>query len=373
MSETVFYMPGRVICGPNALAELARAASLGKKALLVTGKTFARKSGLLSRSQQILTDAGLDSIVFDQVERDPAIPTVETAAGLAKEHGCDLVIGLGGGSAMDAAKAVAVLLTNPGSLNDYFGQEKLTCPAAPIVCVPTTAGTASEVTRYAVIVDPQAQAKMTIASDLIIPQLAILDASWTVALPADLTAQTGMDAFSHAVEAYLSTAGNLLSDTFCLQAMEMIISALPGVLDEPENLALREKMLLASSLAGLALNSAGTIINHGMAYTLTIRYGMGHGLANALLLPYTIAYIAGDYPQKIARLSRMLDCEDIEIGLLDFNQRLNIPTSLSDAAVVREDLDVLAQSCRANCVRALPRIKRKMTLDDYTKILQRAF
>ncbi len=373
MSDTLFYMPGRVIAGQDALNHLARAAEFGKKPLLITGKSFARQSGLLARAQKLLADAGVQSVLFDQVEPDPAIPTVQAAANLGRNNNCDLVVGIGGGSAMDVAKAAAVLLRNPSPLNRYFGQEKLDRPAAPIVCVPTTAGTASEVTRYAVIVDPQANAKKTIAAESIIPRLALLDAQLTIALPPDLTAQTGMDAFSHALEAYLSTAGNLLSDAFCLQALQMIAHALPAVLAEAKNINLRHEMLLASTLAGLALNTAGTIINHGMAYTLTIRYGIGHGLANALLLPYTIAYIADDYPKKISRLCRILDCEDIEIGLLDFNQRLNIPTSLSEAAILQDDLPALAQSCHLNCARAMPRMKRRMDLHDYSQILQRAF
>ncbi len=373
VSDTVFYMPARVIAAPDALRHLSRAAQFGKKALLITGKSFARQSGLLGRAQKLLADAGAQSILFDQVEPDPSVATVQAAAELGCTHNCDLVVGIGGGSAMDVAKAAAVLLRNPSPLNRYFGQEKLESPAAPVVCVPTTAGTASEVTRYSVIVDSQANAKKTIAAESIIPRLALLDAQLTVGLPADLTAQTGMDAFSHAVEAYLSTAGNLLSDCFCLQALQTITQALPGVLAEPKNIDLRHQMLLASMLAGLALNSAGTIINHGMAYALTISYGMGHGLANALLLPYSIAYIADDYPQKISRLCRILDCEDIEIALLDFNRRLNIPTSLAEAGVRRDDLHALAESCHLNCARALPRMKRQMNLHDYSKILQRAF
>ncbi len=366
-------MPGRVIAGEDALSQLSLAAKFGKKALLITGKKFARKSGLLGRAEKLLADAGVQSVLFDQVEPDPAVATVEAAADFGRANNCDLVVGIGGGSAMDVAKAAAVLLRNPSPLNRYFGQEKLDCSAALIVCVPTTAGTASEVTRYSVIVDPQANAKKTIAAESIIPRLALLDAQLTIGLPADLTAQTGMDAFSHALEAYLSTAGNLLSDGFCLQALQMITHALPAVLAEPKNINLRHEMLLASMLAGLALNVAGTIINHGMAYTLTIRYGMGHGLANALLLPYTIAYIADDYPKEISRLCRILDCEDIEIGLLDLNQRLNIPTSLAEAGVRRDDLQALAESCHLNCARALPRMKRQMDLHDYSQILKRAF
>ena len=373
MSDTFFYMPARVIVGQSALDQLARATEFGKRVLLVTGKTFARQSGLLSRAQSILAGAGATSVVFDQVEPDPRLPTVQAAADYGRANNADLVVGLGGGSAMDVAKAAAVLLTNPPPLDRYFGQEKLLCAAPPIVCVPTTAGTASEVTRYAVIVDPQLNAKMTIAAESIIPRLALLDPQWTLLLSDQLTAQTGMDAFCHAVEAYLSTIGNLLSDAFCLQALQMIVTALPAVLDEPKNITLRQQMLLASMLAGLALNSAGTILNHGMAYTLTLRYGTGHGLANALLLPYSIAYIADDYPEKIARLCAILECEDLEIGLLDFNHRLNIPTSLSDAGVQRDDLPALAESCRLNCARALPRMKRQMDLNDYSQILQRAF
>ena len=373
VSDTLFYMPGRVIAGRDALDHLARAANFGKKALLVTGRSFARQSGLLARAQKLLADAGAQAVLFDQVEPEPAVPTVHAAADCGRSNNCDLVVGIGGGSAMDVAKAAAVLLTNPPPLDRYFGQEKLERPAVPIVCVPTTAGTASEVTRYSVIVDPQANAKKTIAAESLIPRLALLDPQWTLSLPVELTAQTGMDAFSHALEAYLSTAGNLLSDAFCLQALQMIAHALPAVLAELKNMNLRHEMLLAAMLAGLALNSAGTIINHGIAYSLSIRYHMGHGLANALLLPYTIAYIADDYPQKIFRLCRILDCEDIEIGLLDLNQRLNIPTSLSEAGVQRDDLPALAENCLLNCARALPRMKRQMDLQDYTRILQRAF
>ena len=373
MAETSFYMPGRVICAPNALDQLSRAAQLGRRPLLVTGKNFARSSGLLAKAQKILTAAGAEPVLFDQVEPEPAIPTAEAAADHARTHKCDLVVGIGGGSAMDVAKAVAVLLTNPPGLAQYLGSEKLQHPAAPVICVPTTAGTGSEVTKYAIFINPQSQTKQTVAAESTIPRLALLDPCLTVSLTAALTAETGMDAFSHALESYLAIAANPLTDAFNIQALEMIAQALPAVLAEPDNLALRQKMLLASSLTGLALNTTGTIINHGMAYALTLRYQLGHGRANALLLPYTIAYIAADYPLKISRLCDILDCEDVEVGLLDFNQRLNIPTSLSEAGIAEDDLTTLAESCQRNCVRAAPRIKRPMDLQDYTDILHRAF
>jgi len=373
MAETFFYMPGRVICGPDALAELSRAAHLGKRPLLVTGQNFARRTGLLAKAQKILTAAGTEPVVFDRVEPEPAVQTAEAAAEYARTHNCDFVVAIGGGSPMDVAKAVAVLLTNPPGLDRYFGSEKLERPAAPVVCIPTTAGTGSEVTKYAVLVDHQAGLKKTLVAESTIPRLALLDPSLTVSLPACLTAETGMDAFSHAVESYLAIAANPLSDAFNLQALEIIVRALPAVLAEPMNLALRQQMLLASSLAGLALNSTGTIINHGMTYALTVRYGMGHGRANALLLPYTIAYIAEDYPQKISRLCDILGCEDIEVGLLDLNRRLSIPTSLSEAGVAEDDLPALAESCRLNCVRAVSHMKRRIDSQDYTDILRRAF
>lgn len=372
MSETLFYMPGRVVSGPDVLSELARVAELGNRPLLVTGKNFARRSGLLDSARKILTEAGTDPVVFDKVEPEPAVPTVHAAAEFAEAHNCDVVVALGGGSAMDAAKGVAVLLRNPPPLDNYFGEEKLRTPAAPVICVPTTAGTASEVTRYAVIIDPQTQAKKTVASESIIPRLALLAPELTVSLSADLTAETGMDAFSHALESYLSLAGNSMSYALSLQSLRMIIDTLPPVVADLKNLQLREQMLIASTVAGLALNSAGTIINHGMAYTLTLRYGMGHGRANALLLPYTTAYIAEDYPEKIQHLCRILDCQDVEVGLLDLNKRIGIPISLSEAGVAAEDLPALADACRQNCVRALPRIKRQMTVADYSEILRRA-
>ncbi len=373
MSKTLFYMPGRVISGPGVLSELDRVADLGKNPFLVTGKNFARRTGLLDAARKILTQAGTKPVVFDKVEPEPAVPTVHAAADFARDHACDVVVALGGGSAMDVAKAVAVLLRNPPPLDDYFGDEKLHTPAAPVVCVPTTAGTASEVTRYAIIIDPQTQAKKTVASESIIPRLALLAPELTVSLSAGLTAETGMDAFSHALESYLSLSGNLMSYSLSLQSLAMIIDTLPRVVADLKDLQLRERMLIASTLAGLAPNSAGTIINHGMAYTLTLRYRMGHGRANALLLPYTIAYIAEDYPEKIQQLCRILDSQDVEVGLFDLNKRIGIPTSLSEAGVAAEDLSALAGACQRNCVRALPRIKRQMTLSDYSEILRRAY
>ena len=373
MADTVFYNPGRVICGPDALSELSQAARFGKKPLLVTGTTFARRSGLVSKVQEILTAAGTEPVVFDKVQRDPPIATVDAAAEFARSHNCDFVVGIGGGSPMDVAKGVAVLLTNPPGLARYLGSEKIEHPAAPVVCIPTTAGTGSEVTKYSVFVNPSTGTKQTVAAESTIPRLALLDPSLTVSLPADLTAETGMDAFSHALESYLAVAANPLSDAFNLQSLQMIVRDLPAVLDEPDNLDLRRHMLLASALAGMALNSTGTILNHGMAYGLTIGYSIGHGRANAILLPYTIAYLAADYPLKISRVCDILGCEDIEVGLLDLNRRVGIPTSLSEAGIPQADLPALAESCRLNCQRVSARIKRNLDLSNYTEILRRAF
>ena len=373
MADTVFYNPGRIICGPDALSELSGAAQLGQRPLLVTGTTFARRSGLLSKVDKILTAAGTEPVVFDKVPRDPPIAIAEDAADQARTHSCDFVLGIGGGSPMDVAKAVAVLLKNPSPLSRYLGSEKLEHPAAPVVCIPTTAGTGSEVTKYSVFVDPSTGTKKTIAAESTIPRLALLDPSLTVSLPADLTAETGMDAFSHALESYLAVAANPLSDAFNVQALEMIVRALPAVLMKPADLVLRQQMLLASALAGMSLNSTGTILNHGMAYALTVGYAIGHGRANAILLPYTIAYLAADYPLKISRLCGILGCEDVEVGLLDLNRRLGIPTSLSEAGIPQDDLPALAESCRLNCQRVVPRIKRHVDLSDYTEILRRAF
>lgn len=373
MPDTFFYMPARVVCGPDALDELSRASDLGKKPLIVTGSTSARRSGLLDKVQKILAEASLKPVLFDKVQPDPPLDTVIAAADLARSKGCDFTIGIGGGSPMDVAKGVAVLLTNSAPLSDYLGSEKLDHPAAPVVCIPTTAGTGSEVTKYSVFIDTSANAKKTLAAESTIPRLALLDPSLTVSLPANLTAETGMDAFSHAVESYLALAASPVSDAFNLQALQMIVRALPAVLNEPENLDLRRQMLLASTMAGMALNTTGTILNHGMAYVLTLTYRIGHGRANAILLPYTIAYLAADYPLRISRLCEILGCEDIEVGLLDFNHRLGIPTSLSEAGIPEDDLPRLAQACQPNCQRVIPRIKRKLALDDYATILRRAF
>jgi len=270
-----FNLPTKIYFGTGSLKELKKAKSLGRSALLVTGKHFAKSSGLLKKVESILVKEKIKTTEFCGVEENPSVETVEKGGELARRKKCDFIIGLGGGSPMDAAKGIAVLATNSGGLRKYFGSEKLKNSPLPILAIPTTAGTGSEVTRYAVINDWQDKTKKVVSSFSILPRIAIVDPSLTLTLPDNLTASTGMDAFSHALEGYLSSDANSLTDIFSQEAIKIIRESLLLLLKR-KTLPLREKLSLASLYAGIVINHTGTIIVHGMRYPLTLDYGVQH-------------------------------------------------------------------------------------------------
>ncbi len=366
-----FNLPTKIYFGEGSLKELKEAKNLGKSALLVTGKHFAIRSGLLKRVESILLNNGIRSIEFCDVEENPSVETVEKGGELAREKKCDFVIGLGGGSSIDTAKGIAVLATNPGGLREYFGNEKLKNPLLPVLAIPTTSGTGSEVTRYAVINDWQAQTKKVVSSFSILPKIAIIDPSLTLTLPKNLTASTGMDAFSHAIEGYLSTDANSLTEIFSREAINLIKRYLPPLMKE-NNPSLREKLSLAAFYAGIVINRTGTIIVHGMGYSLTLDYGLQHGAANALLLPYVMGYL-GKKKVYQEKLKEILRTTKVKESLLKLNRRLNLPLTLKEVGVKKEDLKTLARRAMKDCERALLRMSIPLKEKDFLLIYKNAF
>ncbi len=371
MNNYFFNLPTGIYFGNGSLEKLKEAKKLGKIVLLVTGKHFVRSSGLLKRVESILLGEKIKAVEFCEVEEDPSVETVEKGGKLARKKKCDFVIGLGGGSAMDTAKGIAVLATNPGGLRRYFGSEKLKKSPLPILAIPTTAGTGSEVTKYAVITDWEAGTKKVVSSSSILPQFSIIDPSLASSLPPKLTASTGMDAFSHALEGYLSTAANSLTEIFSLEAIRLIKKYLPLVYQE--NIPfLREKMSLAAFYAGIVINSTGTIIVHGMGYALSLKYGVQHGAANALLLPYVMDYLLQDKIYQ-KRLEKILRTTKIKKSLLRLNQRLNLPITLKEVGVKKKDLRNLSRRAIKDCTRALARMSIPLEEKDFLSIYKSAF
>ncbi len=292
-------LPNTVIFGVGAVETVAeKAKEFGKsKALVVTDKGVVG-AGLLEKVLTPLEQAGVQAHIFDQIEPNPRDHTVLKAFEFAKKKKCELIIGLGGGSPIDAAKAVGALMTNPGPLQDYLRGTALKNPPPPLIAIPTTSGTGSEVTQFSVVTDTERSFKAGIASPLLIPKVAIVDPSLMESMPPSLAAATGMDALTHAIEAFVSVNSQPFSDALALHAIRLIGAFLRPSVANGANQEARSQMAMASTLAGVAFSNAGVGLVHAMAHPLGGRFDVPHGVANAILLPSVMRF------NLIARLEK---------------------------------------------------------------------
>lgn len=293
-------VPTQVVFRRGSLDTLGEAAArYGTKALVVTGRTFAKKHGYDERIKSLLEKAGVSAAFFQEVEPNPSYSTVRKCVEAAKKADADFFVAFGGGSVLDTAKAANAVYTLGGDVADYTFPKTVDQKLKPLIAIPTTHGTGSEVTKYSVLVDEARRMKVAIQGDGVYPDYAILDAEVLKHLPRDQSASTGLDALSHALEAYFSKRANPLSDMLALEASRVIFRYLPcaasGVLD------CRERVFYASMLAGLAINFTGTNVGHGLGYTLTVELGLPHGLANAMILPGAARFYEAYMPDKAER------------------------------------------------------------------------
>jgi len=304
-----FYLPTKVYFGQKVVENVgSETKKLGKKVLIVTGKSSARKTGILQKVENSLKRAKIKTVLFEGVEANPSIETINKGTKLAKEEKCEVIVGLGGGSPLDAAKGIAILSTNSGSLSDYFGRNKIKEIPLSVVAIPTTAGTGSEVTPYAVFTHKENlhPRKKIIADISLFPRVALVDPELTLSLPASITADTGIDAFSHALESYLSNRSRPLSDIMASEAITLLFNYLPKVKKNLEEINIRSHILYASLLAGMAIAQSGTILVHAMSYRLTTDLGLSHGKACALLLPSVCEFSLSQGHPKLALLGKCL-------------------------------------------------------------------
>jgi len=346
-----FGSPRKLIFGRGSierLGEVIEELGLSGKALLVTGRSFARRSGYLEKLKTILESSGMAVSIFDKVEPNPSTETVELGAELARREEVDFIVSFGGGSAMDAGKAIAVLSSQGGRAEDYFYPAVVKPPVLPVIAIPTTCGTGSEVTKFAVI--SKGLRKDVIVGDVIVPIASILDPDVLSYLPRELLAYTSMDAISHAIESYFNKNANPLSDIYVFGALRTIMRYFKDAYDG--SIDARGKLLYASMLAGKAINLCGTAMVHGVGYYLTMRYGFQHGLANALLITQFIRQVSNLVPQRVLELGRRLDlnpstpAESAELlikALNELKRYSNIPLSLKDAGVPEEDLERIVE------------------------------
>lgn len=344
-----YHLPVNLVFGRGRVAEVGTlSAGYGKKALIVTGKSSTKKSGLLDRVSSYVEEAGMESIVFDKVSQNPLTTTAKEGADFAKQEGCDVIIGLGGGSIMDCAKAIAFLAVNDGDINDYIFNRKTSEKALPLILIPTTCGTGSEGNGFAVLTNPENGDKKSLRSNAIIAKVSIIDSEVMETMPKQVLSAVGFDALCHCMEAYVSKIGQPLTDMMSIEAMKLIGKYLVPVYEGSREEQAWDAITWASTLGGMVINTAGVALPHGMEHPASGLKDIVHGKGLAALTPViTEASISGA-PEKYAVISKCLggkdetDCADAIRALL---KKLELTTTLSEQGITKEDIPWMTENC----------------------------
>lgn len=298
-----FVIPNHTVVGTNVLGEAAPLLKkMGNKAFIVTGRHVA-VSDMMKQLTALLDENGIGYVVFDGITGEPTDTMIENGVEMLKSSGCDFIIGIGGGSPLDSAKAIAAMAVNEGSIADYNGKE-ITGEILPLAAIPTTAGTGSEATKFTVITDSEKGIKMLLKGDVLVPKLAIVDSSFTVGAPKSVTSATGLDALTHAVEAYTSRKAFSMTDTLAVSAVKRIMKYLPIAYKEPDNSLAREQMSIAALEAGICINNSSVTIVHGMSRPIGALFHVPHGMSNAMLLKGCLSFAVSGAYEKFANLGR---------------------------------------------------------------------
>lgn len=298
--------PTKIIYGSDSLQKVGEIAStIGKKVLIISDQIMS-DLGYVKKCEACLSEKDVETTIYLGVNSEPTDSFVEEALQLFKTKGCDLIISLGGGSCIDTAKAVAIIATNEGYIGEFMGGKRLVeHTPIPHIAIPTTAGTGSEATDVTVITNTKNDVKMMIKQPAFMPTCAIVDASLTMSVPKGVTAATGVDALSHAVEAYLSKKAQPLTDMFAISAMKLIINSIKKAYDDGENYEAREEMLLGSLKAGIAFSNASVALVHGMSRPIGALFHVPHGVSNAMLLPAVLEYSKDSCVDRLATIGKL--------------------------------------------------------------------
>lgn len=374
-------LPKKILFGIGSLDKLgleAKNLTEGRSTLIITDENIAR-IGVASRVERILLDEGFDIEIFDKVEPEPSIDTAEAVSRFARSARFDLVVGVGGGSVMDMAKIASIASTNPKPVRSYIGVNLVEKPGLPHILIPTTAGTGSEATDIAVVTLPEDEVKSSVISPYLIPDIALIDPSLTYTLPPRITASTGLDAISHALEALMSVNSNHITDIVALEALKLAYRYLPEAYSSP-NPENRYYMSLAALLAGIALCNAGVCLGHALAYTFAVKYRVPHGVSCGLTLPYAFEYNSVSIDHKIPYIAKSLGIDvegrsidelsrKIKDNLIKLLEKLGIPTKLRQLGIDRKDIPNLASKL-ISLERLLKRNPRTVTIDEALEIIE---
>ncbi|MDD5065639.1 MAG: iron-containing alcohol dehydrogenase [bacterium] len=373
----------KLIYGPASLEKVGElAASFGRKALLVTGRNSARQSGILGKVQGFLDSSKVSSVVFNQVSVNPSVKIVDECASLGKENNCDVVIGLGGGSSLDTAKAASVLMTNPGSIKRYLetgaAREKIKTPCLAMIAIPTTAGTGSEITKNAVINDPEQSMKVSVRDDRLVPKAAILDPSLLSTAPKNIIAAAAMDALTQLMEPFTGKNSQPVIDTLALDGIKKINDNIIGFYQDPSDRKAGMDLLLASYYSGLALAHSGLGAVHALSRPFGGLYGLGHGLVCAILLPYITELNCHFNIKKYAEIGIALGLDEklpekaraqmVPERIFTLNQNLGIPSDLKQFHLPEKDADRIIQDSQGSSLKNNP---REFTREEMKELLLR--
>lgn len=382
-----YYKPPRVVFGVNAvdnLGKYAKEMGLSGKAVIITDAGVA-KAGIPDRVVQALRKKGFETAVFDQGKPEPDSFVCDQAVEFARREGTSFVVGLGGGSAIDIAKVVAQLVVLPGKTEDYLANANFPQKGVPLIAIPTTAGTGTECTMFSIITLANEGIKGFFFTPFILPDLALVDPTLTLSMPPSVTAASGADALSHAIETMMAKKENPLTDAIALKAVELIAEALPVAVYDGANLEARVKMCYASMMAGMAFNDTGIVEGHALAHALGSLYHVPHGVSCAIALPYAMEYNMGHCMHKLARIAIALGQNTTGMSVRHAAQAavyavkqlledVSLPTNWSSFGQ-KEDIPKLAEMMvKSPWITAFyGYAKRPMTKESATELLTRSY
>lgn len=377
-----FFVKSDLVFGEDAikaLPDMLKAAGI-RHAMIICGKNI-MKHGIGQVVIAEIEKAGVKYSMYDKVTPNPTNQIVEDAAACAKEAGVDGIIAIGGGSNIDTAKAVNVLMTNPGTIGDYAGMNMVKNPVLPLIAIPTTAGTSSEITNVSALIDTEKVIKYVVIDNKITPDYVIADPQFTMTVPASVTAATGMDAMTHAIESYVSNMASPLSKYHSLEALKIFHKALPVAVADGSNYEARKNMMLGCVVVGYGFSNANLGMVHAIAHTLSAHYDLPHGMANACVLPYVVRFNADACPQQMVELAEAIglpttgnidnDKYLLADEMLRLIKELGVKT-ISEQGIPEDALETLADDALLEPVLGFnPR--QGVTKDDIMEILKLAF
>ncbi|NOU94243.1 iron-containing alcohol dehydrogenase [Paenibacillus sp. LMG 31456] len=387
MNTYQFQTAGKIVAGSHSAEQTAAYISTtfgSVRSALIISQPSIQKSGFLDTLKSNLLQVGISCQLFAGIKPEPTEAQLTEIYNLLSQESFDVLIGVGGGSVLDATKLLSVMFTNPMGIREMLGTDLVRQAGIPMVLIPTTSGTGSEVTPNAIVTLPEEELKLAVVSRHLYPQLVLLDPLLTLSLPPSITAATGMDAYTHALESYISNKANPISDMFALESIRLISDSLVEAYQNGDSVVARERMLLGSMYGGMALSSSGTAAVHALAYPLGGKFGIAHGVANSMLLTHVMEYNMDAIQDRLAvvasvmKLPEVLEpsssraAEAVIERIAEWTRVLNIPQNLRDYGVQEEHIDSLTLAA-SKVTRLLNNNPKALGMDDisilYRKLL----